>query len=83
MNEKAEELDWNMRFYKCDRFGRYNGDVSSLTWLSFARIVLTEHPEFLGLFEFTGIQVRERDKAPMINFNYMLGTNAAMRSLKP
>lgn len=53
------------------------GDVARLS-----RHILLEHPEFLEFSSIQDYKFRERDTAPMINFNYMLGSNVNKISLK-
>ncbi|MFD0590519.1 serine hydrolase [Paenibacillus sp. GCM10027627] len=53
------------------------GDMARL-----ARHILVEHPEFLEYSSIQDYKFRERDTAPMINFNYMLGSNVNKISLK-
>src|SRR5690606_26429018 len=56
--------------------------MSARDIVNFARIILTEQPEFLEYSSLQEYKFRERDKDPMINFNYMLGTNVNRSGLK-
>ncbi|OUS74414.1 D-alanyl-D-alanine carboxypeptidase [Paenibacillus sp. MY03] len=47
-----------------------------------ARIILLDHPEFLEFSSMQSYKFRERDKDPMININYMLGSNVNVPSFK-
>ncbi|MHA6481469.1 D-alanyl-D-alanine carboxypeptidase family protein [Paenibacillus sp. strain BS8-2] len=47
-----------------------------------ARTILLEHPEFLKYSSIQSYKFRERDTQPMININYMLGSNVNVQNFK-
>jgi len=82
MNETAEELGLTSAVFTSvtgleDTTMMSARDVSTL-----ARHILIEYPDFLKYSSLQEYKFRERDDAPMINFNYMLGTNVNKSGLK-
>ena len=53
------------------------GDIARLS-----RHILLEHPDFLEFSSIQEYKFRERDTKPMVNFNYMLGSNVNNEFLK-
>lgn len=82
MNETADSLGLQTAVFTSATGLEDTTVMSASDVAKLARIILLEHPEFL---EFSGMQkykFRERDKDPMINFNYMLGANVDSPGLK-
>lgn len=82
MNATADELGLKSAVYTSvtgfeDTTVMSAGDMGTL-----ARHILLEHPQFLEFSSIQEYKFRERDTKPMINFNYMLGTNVNNPFLK-
>ncbi|MCU6712974.1 D-alanyl-D-alanine carboxypeptidase [Paenibacillus sp. J5C_2022] len=75
MNETADELGLESAIFTSVTGLEDTTVMSAYDVAMLGRAILRDYPEFL---EFSGIQeykFRERDKKPMVNFNYMLGAN--------
>ncbi|MFD0957780.1 D-alanyl-D-alanine carboxypeptidase family protein [Paenibacillus chungangensis] len=75
MNETADELGLESAIFTSVTGLEDTTVMSAYDVAMLGRTILRDYPEFL---EFSGIQeykFRERDKKPMVNFNYMLGAN--------
>lgn len=82
MNETAEQLNLESAIFTSTTGLEDTTVMSARDIVNFARIILTEQPEFLEYSSLQEYKFRERDKDPMINFNYMLGTNVNRSGLK-
>nr|WP_228745395.1 D-alanyl-D-alanine carboxypeptidase family protein [Paenibacillus sp. S150] len=95
MNETAQEMGMKTAYFinstgldRADMPAKFRPDTDRETVMSamdaalLAKFIVTEHPDFT---EFTTIQsykFRERDKEPMINYNWMLEANKDVTNFK-
>lgn len=95
MNETAQKMGMKTAYFinstgldRADMPAKYRPEIDRETVMSamdaatLARYIVTEHPDFT---EFTTIQsykFRERDTAPMINYNWMLEANKDIANFK-
>lgn len=82
MNVTAEQLGLETAIFTSTTGLEDTTKMSARDVVKLARTMLMEHPELLEYSGLTSYQFRERDKNPMINFNYMLGANAGIESFK-
>jgi len=82
MNKTAEELGLTSAVFTSVTGLEDTTMMSARDVAVLARHILTEYPDFLKYSSLQEYKFRERDDAPMINFNYMLGTNVNKSGLK-
>ena len=82
MNDTAEQLGLTSAVFTSTTGLEDTTVMSARDMMTLARTILLEHPEFLEYSSIQEYKFRERDKDPMINFNYMLGTNVNKSGLK-
>lgn len=82
MNETADELGLTTAIFTSVTGFEATTVMSAGDMARLARIILTEHPEFLEFSSIQSYKFRDRDKDPMVNVNYMLGANANVPSFK-
>jgi len=75
MNETAAQLGLETAIFTSTTGLEDTTMMSARDVVTLARTMLKEHPELLEYSGITKYQFRERDNAPMVNFNYMLGAN--------
>ncbi|BBH23306.1 D-alanyl-D-alanine carboxypeptidase [Paenibacillus baekrokdamisoli] len=82
MNETAKSLGLNSANFTSATGLKDTTVISAADLAKFASILLKKHPEFLDFSKLPSYKFRERDKAPMVNWNWMLASNKAVPSLK-
>ncbi|WP_232243271.1 D-alanyl-D-alanine carboxypeptidase family protein [Paenibacillus sp. GSMTC-2017] len=82
MNKTADELGLKSAVFTSATGFEDTTVMSAADMAKLARIILQEHPEFLEYSSIQSYKFRERDTQPMINFNYMLGSNVNQIGLK-
>lgn len=82
MNETATQIGLESAVFTSTTGLEDTTMMSARDVVKLARTMLQEHPELLEYSGITKYQFRERDKAPMINFNYMLGANMNEQAFK-
>ncbi|RIX50939.1 D-alanyl-D-alanine carboxypeptidase [Paenibacillus nanensis] len=75
MNATAQELGLTSAHFTSVTGFEDTTVMSARDVVVLSRHILLEHPEFLEISSLQEYKFRERDAAPMINFNYMLGAN--------
>lgn len=82
MNEVAAELGLKTAFFTSATGLSETTIISATDMAKLAQIILIKHPEFLDYSKLQEYKFRERDKDPIININWMLGTNVNQKGLK-
>lgn len=82
MNATADELGLKTAIFTSVTGFEDTTVMSASDVATLSRHILLEHPEFLEYSSIQDYKFRERDAKPMINFNYMLGSNVNKVSLK-
>lgn len=82
MNETAKALGLNSAHFTGATGLDDTTLISAADMAKFAAIILKKHPEFLDYSKLPSYKFRERDKNPMINYNWMLESNKDTKSLK-
>jgi len=82
MNETAQQLGLDSAVFTSATGIEDTTVMSARDVVTLSRTIIKEHPEFLEYSSLQEYKFRERDKDPMINFNYMLGTNVNKSGLK-
>ncbi|URN96016.1 MAG: D-alanyl-D-alanine carboxypeptidase [Candidatus Pristimantibacillus lignocellulolyticus] len=82
MNETADQLGLTSAVFTSVTGLEDSTMMSARDVVSLARTILIECPDFLKYSGMQEYQFRERDTAPIINFNYMLGVNTNKSGLK-
>ncbi|WP_397376175.1 D-alanyl-D-alanine carboxypeptidase family protein [Paenibacillus sp. sptzw28] len=82
MNETAKSLGLNSAHFTTATGLTDTTVISAADLAKFARILLLKHPEFLDYSKIPSYKFRERDKNPMINWNWMLESNKNVQALK-
>lgn len=82
MNETADQLGLTTAVFTSVTGLEDTTMMSAREVVKLARTILTEYPDFLKYSGMQEYQFRERDKDPIINFNYMLGANVNKSGLK-
>lgn len=82
MNETAKELGLESAVFTSTTGLEDTTVMSARDVAKLSRIILQKHPNFLEFSSIQDYKFRERDKDPMINFNYMLGTNVNKSGFK-
>lgn len=82
MNETAEQMGLTSAVFTSVTGLEDTTMMSARDVAILARNILQEYPDFLKYSGLQEYKFRERDDAPMINFNYMLGTNVNKSGLK-
>ncbi|MEK4248354.1 D-alanyl-D-alanine carboxypeptidase family protein [Paenibacillus sp. FSL W7-1287] len=82
MNETAEQLGLTSAVFTSVTGLEDTTMMSARDVALLARHILQEYPDFLKYSGLQEYKFRERDDAPMINFNYMLGANVNRSGLK-
>lgn len=75
MNETADLLGLDSAVFASATGFEDTTVISASDLAKLARLILTEHPEFLDYSKIQDYKFRERDTKPMVNFNWMLGSN--------
>ncbi|MFC0332354.1 D-alanyl-D-alanine carboxypeptidase family protein [Paenibacillus sepulcri] len=82
MNDTAKSLGLNSAHFTTATGLLDTTVISAADLAKFARLLLQKHPEFLDYSKIQSYKFRERDKEPMINWNWMLGSNKDVPSFK-
>lgn len=82
MNETAEQLGLTTAVFTSVTGLEETTMMSARDVATLARTVIQECPEFLTYSSMQEYKFRERDKDPIINVNYMLGTNISKSGFK-
>lgn len=82
MNDTADQLGLTSAVFTSVTGLEDTTVMSARDVITLARTILLEHPEFIEYSSIQEYKFRERDTAPMINFNYMLGSNVNKSGLK-
>ncbi|MGM0884529.1 MAG: D-alanyl-D-alanine carboxypeptidase family protein [Bacillota bacterium] len=82
MNETADLLGFDSAVFASATGFEDTTVISASDLAKLARLILTEHPEFLDYSKMQDYKFRERDTKPMVNFNWMLGSNTNRSGLK-
>lgn len=82
MNDTAEQLGLTSAVFTSVTGLEETTMASARDVATLARTVLTECPEFLTYSSMQSYKFRERDKDPIINVNYMLGSNKNLSGFK-
>lgn len=82
MNEVADQLGLKTAIFTSATGLSETTVISAEEMAKLARIILKEHPEFLDYSKLQDYKFRERDKASIVNINWMLGTNVNKTGLK-
>ncbi|MGO4180770.1 D-alanyl-D-alanine carboxypeptidase family protein [Paenibacillus sp. TAF43_2] len=82
MNEVAAELGLKTAIFTSATGLSETTVISATDMAKLAQIILSKHPEFLDYSKLQEYKFRERDKDPIININWMLGTNVNQKGLK-
>ncbi|NIK79804.1 D-alanyl-D-alanine carboxypeptidase (penicillin-binding protein 5/6) [Paenibacillus castaneae] len=82
MNEVAAQLGLKTAIFTSATGLSETTVISAGEMAKLARVILTEHPEFLDYSKLQDYKFRERDKDPIVNINWMLGTNTNKTGLK-
>ncbi|WP_246096665.1 D-alanyl-D-alanine carboxypeptidase family protein [Paenibacillus sinopodophylli] len=82
MNEMAEKLGLKTAIFTSATGLSETTVISAAEMAKLAQIILSEHPEFLDYSKLQEYKFRERDKNPIVNINWMLGTNTSQPGLK-
>ncbi|WP_224726495.1 D-alanyl-D-alanine carboxypeptidase family protein [Paenibacillus vietnamensis] len=82
MNEMADELGLTTAVFASATGFEDTTVISAADLAKLARLILTQYPEFLEYSSMQDYKFRERDAEPMVNFNWMLGSNVNKSGLK-
>jgi D-alanyl-D-alanine carboxypeptidase (penicillin-binding protein 5/6) len=82
MNETADELGLATAVFASATGFEDTTVISAKDLAKLSRLILVNYPEFLDYSSMQDYKFRERDKDPMVNFNWMLGTNVNKTGLK-
>ncbi|GKU77014.1 D-alanyl-D-alanine carboxypeptidase [Paenibacillus sp. L3-i20] len=82
MNQTADELGLKTAVFTSVTGFEKTTVMSAADMAKLSQIILRDYPEFLEFSKIQQYKFRERDKHPMINFNYMLGSNVNQEGLK-
>ncbi|WP_028609541.1 D-alanyl-D-alanine carboxypeptidase family protein [Paenibacillus harenae] len=82
MNEMADQLGLETAIFTSSTGLSETTVISVADMAKLARIILTAHPEFLDYSKLQEYKFRERDDKPIVNINWMLGTNVNQPGLK-
>ncbi|MFF2484293.1 D-alanyl-D-alanine carboxypeptidase family protein [Paenibacillus sp. NPDC058071] len=82
MNETAKELGLTTAHFTSATGLLDTTIISARDMAKLAQTILAKHPEFLEYSNLQKYKFRERDKQPMINWNWMLGANKDVKNFK-
>jgi serine-type D-Ala-D-Ala carboxypeptidase (penicillin-binding protein 5/6) len=82
MNETAQSLGLETAHFTGATGLQDDTVISARDLAKFASIILRDHPEFLEYSAMQNYKFRERDKNPMVNWNWMLGSNKNVTNFK-
>lgn len=82
MNEEAVKLGLKTAIFTSATGLSETTVISAADMAKLAQIILSEHPEFLEYSKLQEYKFRERDADPIVNINWMLGTNVNQTGLK-
>jgi D-alanyl-D-alanine carboxypeptidase (penicillin-binding protein 5/6) len=82
MNEVADQLGLKTAIFTSATGLSKTTVISASDMGKLAQIILSKHPEFLEYSKLQEYKFRERDKDPIVNINWMLGTNTNQTGLK-
>ncbi|OBZ15683.1 D-alanyl-D-alanine carboxypeptidase family protein [Bacillus sp. FJAT-26390] len=82
MNEVADQLGLKTAIFTSATGLSETTVISASDMGKLAQIILSRHPEFLEYSKLQEYKFRERDKDPIVNINWMLGTNTNQTGLK-
>lgn len=82
MNDTAEELGLTSAVFTSTTGLEDTTMMSARDVATLARTLMIKYPDTLKYSSLQEYKFRERDQAPMINFNYMLGSNVNRSGLK-
>lgn len=82
MNETAQSLGLETARFTGATGLQDDTVISARDLATFAGIILRDHPEFLEYSAMQNYKFRERDKNPMVNWNWMLGSNKSVTNFK-
>jgi D-alanyl-D-alanine carboxypeptidase (penicillin-binding protein 5/6) len=82
MNEVADQLGLKTAIFTSATGLSDTTVISASDMAKLAQIILSTHPEFLEYSKLQEYKFRERDKDPIVNINWMLGTNTNQTGLK-
>ncbi|WP_053377540.1 D-alanyl-D-alanine carboxypeptidase family protein [Paenibacillus sp. FJAT-27812] len=82
MNEVADQLGLKTAIFTSATGLSETTVISASDMGKLAQIILSKHPEFLEYSKLQEYKFRERDKDPIVNINWMLGTNTNQTGLK-
>jgi len=82
MNDMAKELGLESAVFTSATGLEDTTVISARDMAKLSKLILDEHPEFLDYSSIQDYKFRERDKDPMVNFNWMLGSNVNKDGLK-
>ncbi|MGI2296894.1 D-alanyl-D-alanine carboxypeptidase family protein [Paenibacillus sp. GXUN7292] len=83
MNEYAKNLGLESAVFTSVTGLEDTTVMSAADVAKLARIIILDHPEFFDFSTLQEYKFRERDKDPIVNLNYMLGSNVNKPGLKP
>jgi len=83
MNEKAQELGLKTAHFTSATGLLDTTIISARDMAKLAQVILKKYPEFLEYSNLQEYKFRPRDKAPMTNWNWMLGNYASKQNMKP
>jgi serine-type D-Ala-D-Ala carboxypeptidase (penicillin-binding protein 5/6) len=82
MNETAQSLGLETAHFTGATGLQDDTVISARDLAKFASIILRDHPEFLEYSALQNYKFRERDEKPMVNWNWMLGSNKSVTNFK-
>ncbi len=82
MNETADELGLATAVFASATGFEDTTVISAKDLAKLSRLILINYPQFLEYSSMQDYKFRQRDKDPMVNFNWMLGTNINKTGLK-
>lgn len=82
MNEAANQIGLETAIFTSVTGLEETTKMSARDVVKLARTMLTEHPQMLEISSLPKYKFRERDTAPIVNLNYMLGANASEQAFK-
>ncbi|WP_424769059.1 D-alanyl-D-alanine carboxypeptidase family protein [Paenibacillus sp. sgz302251] len=82
MNETADQLGLTTAVFASATGFEDTTVISASDLAKLARLILTEHPDFLDYSKMQDYKFRDRDTDPMVNFNWMLSSNTNKTGLK-
>ncbi len=95
MNETAQKMGMKTAYFinstglnRADMPAKFQPDTDRETVMSamdaaiLAKHIVTDHPDFTDFTTIQSYKFRERDKAPMVNYNWMLESNKNVTNFK-